>query len=170
MGNFPFAVDIPGQSFKASSPMKTNSKENSPAAAPSGLLFPSLPSELVTVGGYTVRAIPGRSARPVWDSMRSADFSVSFSGPETGRTVTVEVNLYFSMASPLPFPVAYGRNGADGGELRWICGWKSAGPGRREAIVELEDFDGAECLPKSVCATLRALDFTVSDDFVSSPL
>lgn len=150
--------------------MKTIPSPETSPAAPVGLPFPSLPSDSVTLGGYTVRAIPGSAARPLHDSMRSADFSVLFSSPETGRTVTVEVNLYCSMASPLPFPVAYGRNGADGGELRWICGWRAAGPGRREATVELEDFDGAECLPKSVCATLRALGFTVSDDFISSPL
>jgi hypothetical protein len=126
----------------------------------------------VNVGPYTVQSLI------VQDHMREtyakdgggmADYRVTWNDKTDGKPRETTVQLYYRLTG-YPIPVAFGRRGCDGGELRFASGWQRTEPGKRECITELTDFDGEACLPKSVCAVLRALGFTVSDDNLGSPL
>lgn len=118
-----------------------------------------LPLLTNTVSGYSVAYSPetehSRTMAEIYakDSRAVARFDVV-----NPKGVNVSVELYYRL-DRAPIPHGYSLDGRDdySGSLSF-------------ANHELTDFDGLTCLPKSVCAVLRALGFTVSDDCLSSPL
>lgn len=122
-----------------------------------------LPLLTNTVSGYVITL---GGVKDYDNGMACASFNVIL--PDEKR---LSVELYFP-TDAAPLPVAYGRNGCEGGELSFYSGWRASltQSGKREAVTALQDFDGAGCLPKSVCAVLRAHGLTVPDDCLASPL
>lgn len=130
----------------------------------------SIPSP-VKVGRYTVQSAPvSDDIRTLYakDGGGVANYRATWAR-KNGKPGECTVELYYQLAC-YPMPVAFGRNGCEGGELRFESGWRPAAPGKRECVVEMTDFDGDYCLPGSVCAVLRALGFTVSDDCLAEPI
>ena len=112
-----------------------------------------------SVNGYSVAYAPetehSRQMTAIYaqDGRAVARFEVI---PPSGQKV--EVEFYYRLDRP-PIPHSYSLHGRD--DYSGLLSFHN---------TELEDFDGLSFLPKAVCATLRALGFTVSDDFLSSPL
>lgn len=144
--------------------MKTNT---SALAAPVQTAPAFLPLLSPVVAGYTVQPLPRAPhlvALYADDGRACVDFAVSWQGKDGAKKT--EVNLYFR-TDRAPLPYGYSRNGEDnGGELSFASVKDESGRG----ATELTDYDGEMCLPKSVCAVLRAHGLSVSDDCLSSPL
>lgn len=145
--------------------MKTSPTINSPAAPIAAPAF--LPLLAREIAGYSITPVDRPAhliALYTENKIGIAEFAVK---TPKGKACTVEFAFRTDAA---PIPLSWGINGMDGGELAWQSHWRPAGPGKREYVTELTDFDGDYCLPRSACAVLRALGFTVSDDCLASPL